>query len=146
MLIVHGETFYINFYYSIFQFFVFEIEKKLKLSKIYRNFFSLSKPKEAYPPSFLSSLPFSKFWKHDFMYFGHKVIYWISTFFNVNCVMYVIYVENLVLRIVSHLFIVKGWEKYNLWGNVDNFKSNIYMKLLYLIRNYCAKCCNRCLN
>ena len=44
------------------------MKKKNPISQnILTNFFSLLKPKV-----FLSSLPFLKFWKQNFMYFAHK--------------------------------------------------------------------------
>ena len=36
------------------------------------NLFLISKPKVVYLHPFLSSLTFPKFWKQNFMYFGHK--------------------------------------------------------------------------
>ena len=48
--------------------------KKSPISQnITTNFFSLSKPKVAYLRPFLS-LPFTKFWKQNFVYFEHKHI------------------------------------------------------------------------
>ena len=47
--------------------------KKSSISQnISTNFFSLLKPKVVYLRPFLSYLPFSKFWKQNFMYFGYK--------------------------------------------------------------------------
>ena len=49
---------------------VSKLKKKFNFRKMYRTFlFSLSKPKVVYLRPFLSSLPFSKFKKQNFMYF-----------------------------------------------------------------------------
>ena len=49
------------------------IEKKFNFSKIYQKVFVLFlKPKVVHLRPFLSSLPFPKFEKQNFIYFGHK--------------------------------------------------------------------------
>ena len=46
--------------------------KSLILAKSIEIIFLLSKPKQVYLHSFLSSLPFPKFWKQNFISLGHK--------------------------------------------------------------------------
>ena len=47
--------------------------KKVQFHKIFWTFFfPLSIPKVVYLRPFLSSLPFPKFWKQNFMFYGHK--------------------------------------------------------------------------
>ena len=48
------------------------IKKNLQYILLKLNFFSISKPKVVYLPSFLFSLIFPKFGIQNFMYFGHK--------------------------------------------------------------------------
>ena len=51
---------------------VSKLIKSSILLKYIGNFFSFSNPKVVYIRPFLSSLPFPKFWKENFMYFSHK--------------------------------------------------------------------------
>ena len=44
----------------------------LYINILYINFSLISKPKVVYLRTFLSSLTFPKFWKQNFMYYGHK--------------------------------------------------------------------------
>ena len=51
---------------------VLKMKKKVRYILTKLNFFSISKPKLVYLRLFLSSLPFPKFWKENFMYFSRK--------------------------------------------------------------------------
>ena len=50
---------------------VLTMKKNFRYILIKLNFFSISKPNVVYLCPFLSSLPFLKFWKLNFMYFSH---------------------------------------------------------------------------
>ena len=48
------------------------MKQKISIDFAKVNFFSFFKPKVVYLLPLLSSLPFPKFWKQNFMNFGHE--------------------------------------------------------------------------